>query len=116
MDTFLETVRRYTDATTITKRMVAKLIQYIEVYPTVKANGATNQRVTIHYNCIGAFEMPDRGKISEWDIMLETIKGVALSYAPTQIAILKIKMHRRVSSKELFRSFNDTPHVSRRQR
>ena len=27
---FLETVRRYTD-TTITKRMVAELIQYIEV-------------------------------------------------------------------------------------
>ena len=36
VDTFLETVRRYTDATTITKRMVAELIQYIEVYPAVK--------------------------------------------------------------------------------
>ena len=27
VDTFLETVRRYIDATTITKRMVAELIQ-----------------------------------------------------------------------------------------
>ena len=85
--TFLETVRRYTDATTITKRMVAELIQYIEVYPAVKEDGITNQRVTIHYNCIGAFEVPDRRKIPERDILLETRKGVALSYAPTQIAI-----------------------------
>ena len=85
--TFLETVRRYTDANTITKRMVAELIQYIEVYPAVKEDSITNQRVTIHYNCIGAFEVPDRRKIPERDILLETRKGVALSYAPTQIAI-----------------------------
>ena len=82
VDTFLETVRRYTDATAITKRMVAELIQYIEVYPAVKEDGITNQRVTIQYNCIGAFEVPDRRKIPERDILLETRKGVALSYAP----------------------------------
>ena len=87
VDTFLETVRRYTDATTITKRMVAELIQYIEVYPAVKEDGITNQRVTIHYNCIGAFEVPDRRNIPERDILLETRKGVALSYTPAQIAI-----------------------------
>ena len=87
VDTFLETVRRYIDATTITKRMVAELIQYIEVYPAVKEDGITNQRVTIHYNCIGAFEVPDRRKIPERDILMETRKGVALSYAPAQIAI-----------------------------
>lgn len=81
VDTFLETVRRYTDATAITKRMVAELIEYIEVYPAVKEDGVTNQRVTIHYNCIGAFEVPDRRKIPERDILLETRKGVALSYA-----------------------------------
>ena len=39
------------------------------------------------YNCIGAFEVPDRRKIPERDILMETRKGVALSYAPTQIAI-----------------------------
>ena len=82
VDTFLETVRRYTDATAIIKRMVAELIEYIEVYPAVKEDGVTNQRVTIHYNCIGAFEVPDRRKIPERDILLETRKGVALSYAP----------------------------------
>ena len=82
VDDFLETVRHYTDAARITKRMVAELIDHIEVYPAVKEDGVTNQRVTIHYNCIGAFEVPDRRKIPERDILLETRKGVALSYAP----------------------------------
>lgn len=82
VDDFLETVRHYTNAAKITKRMVAELIDHIEVYPAVKEDGVTNQRVTIHYNCIVAFEVPDRRKIPERDILLETRKGVALSYAP----------------------------------
>jgi site-specific DNA recombinase len=67
--------------------MVAELIDHIEVYHAEKQDGITNQRVTIHYNCIGAFEVTDRRKIPERDILLETRKGVALSYAPAQIAI-----------------------------
>ena len=65
IDDFLETVRRYTDATTITKRMVAELIDHIEVYHAEKQDGVTNQRVVIYYNCIGAFDVPDRRKIPE---------------------------------------------------
>ena len=42
----------------------------------------SNQRVVIYYNCIGAFDVPDRRKIPEADIITETRKGVALSYAP----------------------------------
>ena len=87
VEDFLETVRRYTDATKITKRMVAELIDHIEVYPAVKEDGVTNQRVTIHYNCIGVFEVPDRRKIPERDILLETRRGVALSYAPAEGAV-----------------------------
>ena len=87
IDDFLETVRRYTDATTITKRMVAELIDHIEVYHAEKQDGVTNQRVVIHYNCIGAFDVPDRRKIPEADIIMETRKGVALSYAPEQAAV-----------------------------
>ena len=87
IDDFLETVRRYTDATTITKRMVAELIDYIEVYHAEKQDGVTNQRVVIYYNCIGAFDVPDHRKIPEADIIMETRKGVALSYAPEQVAV-----------------------------
>ena len=87
IDDFLETVRRYTDATAITKRMVAELIDHIEVYHAEKQDGVTNQRVVIYYNCIGAFDVPDRRKIPEADIIMETRKGVALSYAPEQVAV-----------------------------
>ena len=86
-DDFLETVRRYMDATKITKRMAAELVDHIEVYPAVKEDGVTNQRVTIHYNCIGAFEVPDRRKIPERDILLDTRRGVALSCAPAEVAV-----------------------------
>ena len=87
IDDFLETVRRYTDATTITKRMVAELIDHIEVYHAEKQDGVTNQRVVIYYNCIGAFDVPDRRKIPEADMIMETRKGVALSYAPEQVVV-----------------------------
>lgn len=41
----------------------------------------------IYYNCIGAFDVPDRRKIPETDIIMETRKDVALSYAPEQVAV-----------------------------
>ena len=82
IDDFLVTVRRYTNATKITKRMVGELIDHIDVYQAEKQDGVTTQRVEIHYNCIGAFDVPDRRKIPEADIIMETRKGVAVSYAP----------------------------------
>lgn len=87
IDAFLEQVRRYTDATTVTKRMVTELIDHIDVYHAEKRDGITDQRVTIYYNCIGAFDVPDRRKIPEADIIMETRRGVALSYAPAQAAV-----------------------------
>ena len=82
IDDFLATVRRYTNATKITKRMVGELIDHIDVYQAEKQDGVTTQRVVIHYNCIAAFDVPDRRKIPEADIIMETRKGVAVSYAP----------------------------------
>ena len=87
IDDFLATVRRYTHVTKITRRMVSELIDHIEVYHAEKQDGVTNQRVVIYYNCIGAFDVPDRRKIPEADIIMETRKGVALSYAPEQVAV-----------------------------
>ena len=80
-------MRRYTDAAAITKRIVAELIDHIEVYRAEKQDGITNQRAVIHYNCIGAFDVPDRRKIPEADIIMETRKGAALSCAPEQVAV-----------------------------
>ena len=87
VEEFLETVRRYTNATTITQRMVAELIDHIDVYHAEKHDGITTQQVIIHYNCVGPFMVLDRRKIPEADIIMETRKGVALSYAPAQIAV-----------------------------
>jgi len=87
VDQFLESVRRYTNAVKVTKRMVTELIDHIEVYHAEKdENGVGTQRVTIFYNCIGAFDVPDRRKIPEVDILMETRKGVAVNYAPAQTA------------------------------
>ena len=68
-------------------RKQRELIDRIEVYHAEKQDDVTNQRVDIHYNCIGAFDVPDRRKIPEADIIMETRKGVALSYAPEQVAV-----------------------------
>ena len=87
MEGFLETVRRYTHVTKITQRMVSELIDHIDVYHAEKQDGVTNQQVVIHYNCIGAFDVPDRRKIPEADMIMETRKGVALSYAPERLAV-----------------------------
>ena len=87
MEDYLQMVRRYTHVTKITQRMVSELIDHIDVYHAEKRDGVTNQRIVIHYNCIGAFEVPDRKKIPEADIIMETRKGVALSYAPEQVAV-----------------------------
>ena len=52
IDDFLTTVRRYTNATKITKRMVGELIDHIDVYHAEKQDGVTTQRVVIHYAAI----------------------------------------------------------------
>ena len=87
VDTFLETVRRYTNATEITQRMVAELIDHIDVYHAEKQDGVTTQHITIYYNCIGTFSVPDRRKIPAEEITMGTRKGVAVSYSRSRIAV-----------------------------
>ena len=80
-DAFLEIVRRYTDAKELTRRMVTELIDHIEVYHAERVNGIITQKVVVHYNYIGAFEVPDWENIPDLDIDIETRKGVALRYS-----------------------------------
>ena len=93
------------------QRMVAELIDHIEVYHAEKQDGITNQRVDIHYNCIGAFDVPDRRKIPEADIIMETRKGVALSYAPERLAVWTFRKIKKQSVHyRILRSYKDTLH------
>jgi DNA invertase Pin-like site-specific DNA recombinase len=85
-DMFLEIVRRYTNATGLTQHMVTELIDHIDVYHAERVDGEITQQVVPHYHCIGAFEVPDWKDIPEIDILIETRKGVALSYTNEKIA------------------------------
>ena len=85
-DSFLEIVRSYTDATTLTQRMVSELINHIDVYHATRVNGEITQEIKIHYNCIGAFDVPDREHIPELEVLIETRKGVVLSYSTVKQA------------------------------
>ncbi len=51
---FIATVRKYTRAKELTPRMLNELIECIEVHQAEKIDGKWEQRLTIHYNCVGA--------------------------------------------------------------
>ena len=59
----------------------------MSIISQLSCDDITNQCVDIHYNCISAFDVPDYRKIPEADIIMETRKGVALSYTPEQVAV-----------------------------
>ena len=79
-DSFLEIVRRYTNAEELTLRMLSEIVSHIEVYQSEKIGGRWHQRLTIHYNCIGAIEIPDTFVMPK--IAMETCKGVTVRYEP----------------------------------
>ena len=81
-DIFMSAVRKYTRAKKLTRRMLDELVQYIEVHQAEKINGAWVQRLTIHYNCIGAITIPEELTLPMPDITVNTRKGVYVSYQP----------------------------------
>ena len=85
IDAFPETVRRYIDARSITQRMVAELIDHIDVYHVEKLDGVTTQHITIYYNCIDAFSARECQKILYTEITMGTRTGVAVSYSRSRI-------------------------------
>ena len=80
-DMFMASVRKYTRARKLTPRMLNELIEKIEVHQSEKIDGKTVQKLTIHYNCIGAIEIPDLDKLPENNVSLHTRQGVDVHYA-----------------------------------
>ena len=78
---FISTVRAYTRAKKLTGRMVHELIDRIEVHQSEKIDGIHIQRLTIHYNCIGAVNIPET--LSMPEITVNTRKGVFVKYVPS---------------------------------
>ena len=80
-DIFIATVRKYTRARKLTERMLNELIDRIEVHHAEKVDGVHVQKLKIHYSCVGTLEIPDALPLPEPDVLLQTRKGVAVSYA-----------------------------------
>ena len=55
---FTGLVRKYTRARKLTPRMLNELIEKIEVFNAEKSDGVWEQRLRIHYNCVGTIEIP----------------------------------------------------------
>ena len=83
-DLFLSTVRKYTRAKKLTPRMLNELINRIEVHQAEKINGEWVQRLTIHYNCIGALFIPDTEPLPAPNVTVNTRRGVYVTYEPAQ--------------------------------
>ena len=83
-DLFLFTVRKYTRAKKLTLRMLNELINRIEVHQAEKINGEWVQRLTIHYNCIGALFIPDTEPLPVPNVTVNTRRGVYVTYEPAQ--------------------------------
>ena len=83
-DMFLSTVRKYTRAKKLTPRMVNELIDHIQVYQAEKIDGEWVQKLTIHYNCIGALFIPDADSLPVPEVTVNTRRGVYVTYEPAQ--------------------------------
>ena len=80
-DMFISTVRKYTRAKKLTQQMLNELIQKIEVFNAEKVEGVWQQRLIIHYNCIGSIEIPEVLLLPAPEVSVSTRKGVTVSYA-----------------------------------
>ena len=70
----------------LTPLMLNKLIEKIEVFNAEKVDGVWEQRLRIHYNCVGAIEIPDLIPLPAPEVSVNTSKGVVVNYALSTIA------------------------------
>lgn len=80
-DMFIGLVRKYTRARKLTPRMLNELIEKIEVFNAEKIDGVWEQRLRIHYNCVGTIEIPTVLPLPIPEVSVNTRKGVVVNYA-----------------------------------
>ncbi len=85
-DMFISLVRKYTRARKLTPRMLNELIEKIEVFNAEKIDGVWEQRLRIHYNCVGVIEISELIPLPAPEVSVNTRKGVVVNYAPSTIA------------------------------
>ena len=87
MDMFIGLVRKYTRARKLTPRMLNELVEKIEVFNAEKIDGVWEQRLRIHYNCVGTIEIPTVLPLPIPEVSVNTRKGVVVNYAPCELAV-----------------------------
>ena len=85
-DMFISLVRKYTRARKLTPRMLNELIEKIEVFNAERIDGVWEQRLRIHYNCVGVIEIPELIPLPAPEVSVNTRRGVVVNYAPSTIA------------------------------
>ena len=85
-DMFISLVQKYTRARKLTPRMLNELVEKIEVYHAEKIDGVWEQRLRIHYNCVGEITIPKMLLLPIPDVTVNTRKGVFVNYIPAEIA------------------------------
>ncbi|MEJ8747427.1 recombinase family protein, partial [Oscillospiraceae bacterium HCN-4035] len=80
-DMFIGLVRKYTRARKLTPRMLNELVEKIEVFNAEKIDGVWEQRLRIHYNCVGTIEIPTVLPLPIPEVSVNTRKGVVVNYA-----------------------------------
>ena len=78
-DMFIGLVRKYTRARKLTPRMLNELVE--------KIDGVWEQRLRIHYNCVGTIEIPTVLPLPIPEVSVNTRKGVVVNYAPCELAV-----------------------------
>ena len=86
-DMFIGLVRKYTRVRKLTPRMLNELVEKIEVFNTEKIDGVWEQRLRIHYNCVGTIEIPTVLPLPIPEVSINTRKGVVVNYAPCELAV-----------------------------
>ena len=86
-DMFIGLVRKYTRARKLTPRMLNELVEKIEVFNAEKIDGVWEQRLRIHYNCVGTIEIPTVLPLPIPEVSVNTRKGVVINYAPCELAV-----------------------------
>ena len=86
-DMFIGLVRKYTRARKLTPRMLNELVEKIEVFNAEKIDGVWEQRIRIHYNCVGTIEIPTVLPLPIPEVSVNTRKGVVVNYAPCELAV-----------------------------
>ena len=86
-DMIIGLVRKYTRARKLTPRMLNELVEKIEVFNAEKIDGVWEQRLRIHYNCVGTIEIPTVLPLPIPEVSVNTRKGVVVNYAPCELAV-----------------------------